>query len=189
MAGMDKADLRKKLLDERSRLPEARRRELSLALTGHLQAWLRARSVDVVALYHAFKGEPDVLGLAASLPGVRFCLPAIGERPGAMVFRAFATGDALVKSRLGTLEPAPDRPMVAFTVRSVAVVPAVALDETGARLGYGGGYYDRFLEDFPGTAIGVVFRSMMVGRLPVLPHDIHLPFAVTEEGVTASETP
>lgn len=186
---MDKAALRKKLLDERNRLSDARRRELSVVLTGHLQAWLAGRSADVVALYHAFRGEPDVLAVAATLPGVRFCLPIVGERPGDMVFHAYAAGDPLVKSRLGTLEPARDRTVVAFTARSVAVVPAVALDATGARLGYGGGYYDRFLEKFPGTAIGVVFRSMMVGRLPVLPHDVHLPFAVTEEGVTASETP
>ncbi len=186
---MDKAKLRKKLLDERDRLTEARRAELSSAVVGHLRAWLTGRAVDVVALYHPFRGEPDVLALARSGNGLAFALPVIGERPGEMVFHAYKAGDPLVKSRLGTLEPERSQPVVAFSSRSVAMVPALSLDETGARLGYGGGYYDRFLGDFPGTAIGVVFRSMMVGRLPVLPHDVHLPFAVTEEGVTASERP
>ncbi len=186
---MDKNALRRRFLEERQALSAARRQELSAKIVGQLEQWLAGRGPDVVCLYHAVKGEPDVLALAQGSAAPAFALPVVGEKPGAMVFHAFEPKDELKKNRLGVMEPAVTAPAAKLTARSVIIVPAVALDQTGARLGYGGGYYDRFLKDFPGTAIGVVFRSMMVARLPVLPHDIHLPFAVTEEGVTVSEIP
>ncbi len=186
---MDKNALRRRFLEERQALSAARRQELSARVVGHLEKWLAARAADVVGLYYAVKGEPDVLALARSSAASAFALPVVGEKPGAMVFHTFQFKDDLKKSRLGVMEPLVTAPVTKLTASSVVIVPAVALDRTGARLGYGGGYYDRFLEEFPGTAIGVVFRSMMVASLPVLPHDRHLPFAVTEEGVTVSVAP
>jgi 5-formyltetrahydrofolate cyclo-ligase len=185
---MDKASLRRRLLKEREGLSPAERARSSAAIVRHLKAWLDGRSVDLVCLYHAMRGEPDVLSLASELPHLAFALPVVGEVKGVMSFHAYRPGDPLVKSPLGMLEPDPVRSnRVVPSARTVVVVPAVGLDAKGGRLGYGGGYYDRFLKSFQGTAIGVVFQSMMVDAIPTQSHDHQLPFRVTEQGVFPRE--
>lgn len=185
---MDKQALRRQLLLERQTIAEADRQRLSVEVSGHLEAWLKSRSPDVICLYHAIRGEPDVLTLVDVIVGPSFGLPVVGEQPGQMAFYAYRPGDPLIRSKLKIMEP--DQRWTArlkLTSQSVVVVPCVALDVRGARLGYGGGYYDRFLQGFLGTAIGVVFESMVVPALPVLDHDRHLPFRATEKGIFASE--
>lgn len=185
---MDKAALRKKLLAARQKVAAPRRESMSAALVAHLKEWLETQDPDVVALYHPVRGEPDVTELVVALPHLPFVLPVVGEEPGVMTFHAYRRGDPLTRSRLGILEPDRASPHVTLTPRSIVIVPSVALDLRGARLGYGGGYYDRLLAGFPGTAVGVVFRSMMVDNLPVQPHDVHLAYVATEQGVVRSES-
>lgn len=64
----------------------------------------------------------------------------------------------------------------------VAVVPALVLDRTGGRLGYGGGHFDRWLAHAGATSIGAVLHAQLVDRVPVLDHDVRLDVVVTEAG-------
>ncbi len=67
---------------------------------------------------------------------------------------------------------------------AVALIPALAFDRAGKRLGYGGGYYDGFLAEFPGVSLGLGRRAMVVDALGALePHDASVDFIVTEAGV------
>jgi len=72
----------------------------------------------------------------------------------------------------------------------VVLVPAVAFDRRGCRVGYGGGYYDRFLPEVPkGVRIGAAFACQIVSEIPADPHDIPVDRFVTEEGIVSPTRP
>ena len=135
----------------------------------------------IVAGFWPLPGEIDIrtllLGLHAS--GHRLALPQTPARGVALSFHGWAPGDRLVPGRFGTMHP--DSPAV---TPGALLVPLLAFDAGGGRLGYGGGYYDRTLAALPGVpAIGCAFSVQMVDRVPTGPHDIHLAAIVTERGV------
>ena len=82
----------------------------------------------------------------------------------------------------GIPEPRADRPPVAFDAIDFVLTPGVAFDSTGARLGYGGGYYDRLLPLLPAVAqrVAGAFEAQIVERVPVAPHDMRVHWIVTE---------
>jgi 5-formyltetrahydrofolate cyclo-ligase len=60
-------------------------------------------------------------------------------------------------------------------------VPGLAYDRCGWRLGYGGGYYDRFLKNFTGASVGITYQSLLLGSIPHHAHDISMQWIVTEQ--------
>ena len=139
----------------------------------------------MIAGYAAIGDELDALpwlaGLAARQAGTALpCIVAPG-RP--LVFRAWRPMDALIKTRFGTREPPTSAPEVQ---PSVLIVPMLAYDARGYRLGYGGGYYDRTLEalqDASVRTIGLAYAFQKVALLPRERHDEPLDAVVTELGV------
>ena len=102
-------------------------------------------------------------------------------------FRSF---DELEPATMGVLEPKPElrlRPdrKINPTEPDLIVAPGVAFDRRGGRLGYGKGYYDRFLHQVRGdvTKLAVCFECQLLAEIPVLPHDIRMDLVVTENAV------
>jgi 5-formyltetrahydrofolate cyclo-ligase len=94
----------------------------------------------------------------------------------------------LFANRFGILEPAYSRDSVLQpSSDTLVVVPALAVDHQGVRLGYGGGYYDRYFGAFDTqkrpTLAAVVYKDFFVPRLPHEAHDLKVDFVVTEEGL------
>lgn len=126
--------------------------------------------------------EIDTRPLLAALHarGHPLCLPVTPERGEALRFRSWAPGEPLVPGPLGTAEPAAGP----FVTPDWLIVPLLAFDRTGARLGYGGGYYDRTLAALPAaTAVGVAYAVQEVPEVPVGPHDVRLRLVATERGL------
>ncbi len=113
-------------------------------------------------------------------------LPVITAKGEPLMFRRWRAGDELVANRLGIEEPGADAPALD---PSVVLVPLLAFDGEGNRLGYGGGFYDRSLaklrERGPVLAIGVAFAGQAMDEVPHGPNDQRLDWIVTEEGVSA----
>lgn len=138
-----------------------------------------------VAGYWPMRDEIDVRGLLADLvaEGADVSLPAIvtPERP--LVFRRWRPGDVLVSGPLGTAEPSPDARAV---VPQLLIVPLLAFDRAGYRLGMGRGYYDRTLRALraggPAVAVGVAFAAQEVVEAPHDGFDERLDWIVTERG-------
>jgi 5-formyltetrahydrofolate cyclo-ligase len=80
------------------------------------------------------------------------------------------------------MEPDPCAPIAAMGELDLLVIPGLAFDERGARLGYGGGYYDRTLAG-AGPAIMIAFACQQVERVPEEPHDRRVTAVVTEDGI------
>lgn len=133
--------------------------------------WPMGEEIDIRPLMLALHREGHPIGL-----------PATGPRGTILRFRRWDPATTLVSGVFGTREPPADAPEI---VPQVLLVPLLAFDDAGCRLGYGGGYYDRTLAalraDGPVTAVGVAFAAQ---RVEAVPHDIHdqpLDWIVTEE--------
>jgi 5-formyltetrahydrofolate cyclo-ligase len=85
----------------------------------------------------------------------------------------------LERHHLGMLEPAAGLPVVAPTTVDVVLVPGVVFDRHGVRLGFGGGYYDRFLPTTPAVRIGIAFDECVADELPCGEHDQYMDWIAT----------
>jgi 5-formyltetrahydrofolate cyclo-ligase len=188
------------LLDERQRLrraaraaraalvPAKRHRAQQSALR-HLLRGLYLKPGMRVAAYLAGPEEFDPAPLLAAMHrrGVRLLVPRLSRvHPARMGFAPLAA--PLLRNRYGLLQPAAP-PSCSLQSVDVALVPVVAFDVTGARLGMGGGFYDRALafrhrrQRWRGPlVIGIAFAEQRVERIPVLPWDVRLDAVLTDNG-------
>ena len=137
----------------------------------------------IVAGYHPFRDEADPRGLMSALAalGHPLALPCIIQSCSALAFRRWTVGDALTPNAYGIAEPSITTEEL---VPAAVLVPLLAFDANGHRLGYGGGYYDRTFEALRRVRIiGVAYSGQEVAVLPREPHDHRLDMIVTEAGV------
>ena len=141
-------------------------------------AWTGAR---IVAAYQAMRGEFPVTSAVfdAHMRGVAVAFPRV--TPGGLVFHVW-DGSPMVPGPFGILEPAPSLPVVAPADLDVLLVPGLAFDPTGNRLGHGAGYYDRVLAGPRGLTIGVAWSSQVVPEVPTDPWDQPVDALLTERG-------
>ena len=130
--------------------------------------WPLAEEIDTSPLLHALhaKGHPIVL-------------PVTPKRGAPLTFRRWNPGDAMEAERFGTM-----RPIGPEQTPSFLLVPLLAFDRRGGRLGYGGGFYDRTLPGLPGRfALGCGFALQEVPEVPMGPRDERLDAVATERCV------
>ncbi|MFR9279675.1 5-formyltetrahydrofolate cyclo-ligase [Levyella massiliensis] len=102
---------------------------------------------------------------------------------GKMALHPITSLDTLKKSRFGIPEPAEDTPTVSPQDVDFTVVPCLSATLAGARLGRGGGFYDRFLADYTGNTALVCFHQLLSESVPMDSWDVQLPVVVTEKGI------
>jgi 5-formyltetrahydrofolate cyclo-ligase len=158
---------------------------LSIAQHGVIAIELASSRRGIVSGYWPMRDELDARPLLETLVarGWRAALPAVMHRGDALQFRAWRPGDALIDGGFGTSVPPPH---VELLEPDVLIVPMLAFDGRGYRLGYGGGYYDRSLAVLRARrkvlAIGVAYDAQRIDRVPNDAHDQPLDLIVTENG-------
>ncbi len=147
---------------------------------------LAVPAAATVAGYWPLRDELDQRPILAALAagGQRLCLPVVVEAGAALVFRAWRPDTPLEPAAFGTEVPGPDCPVVE---PDILLVPLLAFDRRGYRLGYGGGFYDRTLAALRGrrpvVAVGLAFAAQEVAEVPVEASDEALDRIVTEREV------
>ncbi|MGB0086733.1 MAG: 5-formyltetrahydrofolate cyclo-ligase [Rhodomicrobiaceae bacterium] len=174
--------LRRQATATRNAIPAEIRRRNALEVA-RIGPALVAEPSGTVAGYYPVRSEFDCLPLmeALSQTGYRLALPVItGAAP--LKFREWHFGAPITRGLFGVCEPVHGE----FVVPSVLLVPLLAFDRRGVRLGYGGGHYDRTLAALRSagtvTAIGLAFEAQEVEQLPADPHDEWLDWILTPSG-------
>ena len=109
------------------------------------------------------------------------CLPRVSE--GAEARGGGIVSDYLSPAKFGLFEPNNTCPILIPDEKTLCIVPAIAFDENGNRLGYGKGFYDRFLSNFKGTSVGLTCSDLLVKQLPTDPHDTPVKIVITESEI------
>jgi len=158
--------------------------ERNRAVVEALAAWPIYRSAGTVLLYLAFGSEVD-LGVLASDPARRVLVPRSQRTPTPELSVHRLREADLERTSFGPRQPrAGTAPADPATIE-LALVPGLCFDEAGTRLGYGRGYFDRFLDRLrPGVPrVGIGYDALVVGRLPREAHDRGMTHLATESGV------
>ena len=159
--------------------------EISRQIQEQVQQWEFFQAAQSVFIYAALPLEIDLFPLVAQFPGKNWYLPrAVSDT--SMVFYQYRPGDLLEKSVYGILEPLETAtPWAIKSPPDLMFVPSLMLDRQGRRLGFGKGYYDRFLSSLskvPVTA-GTIVEALIVDMLPQESWDIALQWGIHEAGI------
>lgn len=178
-----KDQIRKLCRQRRQALGEPFRRQASLDICNHIADWAIFQNAHIILSYMPIKAEVDLRPLLESYPDKHWVLPRIATETGqhCLSFHAYDP-ERLERHPFGMDEPAASLASIPSAEIQLALVPGLAYDRHGWRLGYGGGYYDRFLADFPGTSLGIAFDALIFESLPVSEYDIPMGWMVSERG-------
>jgi 5-formyltetrahydrofolate cyclo-ligase len=175
--------LRAAALARRDALSPRERADASETIAARCRSIVRRAARRRIAGYVPIGSEfdPSAVLRAAHAAGAVLALPAV-TGPTAIVFRRWEPGETLISGRFGTRAPPLAAPLVE---PDLVLVPLVGFDRSGARLGYGRGFYDRALGAIHArgrrpTLVGLAFSVQEVPRIPHEPHDIRLDWVVTE---------
>ena len=184
----NKVTLRRAMIAWRAGLDETDRRAAAEGLVTVLRRERPVEAPAIVAGFWPIKDEIDIRPLMNEFlaQGCRLALPVVYKRGEALTFRSWRPGDALEAGAFGTQQPLAE----AETLDpDVLLVPLLACDEDGYRLGYGGGFYDRTLAGVRQrravTAIGIGFDGQLVPVVPHGPQDERLDWLLTDKRACA----
>lgn len=181
----ERTTLRKKILAARDGLPLAERQRKSRAITERLLALPEFANARNVFAYVGFRSEVETLPLITHCLKRGTTVSAPLTLPAEHRLLAYAITDPsrdLVPGYCGILEPLTTLPLVDPASIEVVIVPGSVFDARGGRLGYGGGFYDRFLQNAAPQAlrIGLAYDLQVIAAVPLETHDQPLDYLVTE---------
>ena len=186
--------LRALYIEKRRQIPAVEKAELDMRLCERFMALVTYRYADALLLYAPKPAEIDVMPIAESAlaSGRIVAFPRCDDREDGthhMNFHIVTSLDQLEVGSYGIREPSGDLPIYdpGYSDKAVIIVPALSYDRMGYRLGYGGGYYDRFLSGFCGTRVGFAYSRFICPKLPRSRYDLPVDVLVTERRVSAIE--
>lgn len=174
----EKATVRKEARARRKLLADA---DFAAAIARHAET-LPLRKDMIVGAYHALPEEADPALLLARLValGCHIAFPRVAAKHQPLEYHRVPDGEVLAPGAFGIHEPLEHWPSV---LPHMLLVPLLAFDASGNRLGYGGGFYDRTLEKLDIPAIGIAYAGQEVPSLPHEAHDRTLDMILTEQGL------
>ena len=180
---LEKSALRSEVTRRLKGISRETRATAGVMVLGQLQQCPGWRKVRAVGLYWPFGLELDLVPVWRDLilRGVRVAAPAFRKATEDYVWREVHDPDSqFIAGAFGVSEPSAACPEVAATELDWILVPGVAFDEEGGRLGRGKGHYDRWLlGETPGIRCGIGFEEQIVPKVPLEPHDIRLHYVMT----------
>ena len=178
-----KANLRREMTARRDALPAAERQQAAETIASRPFP-VAVPSGAIVSGFMPLKSEINPLPLMRKLAeaGAPLALPVVAGKGQPLIMRAWAFGTPLASGVWGIREPMPDSPAVD---PDVLIVPLLAFDRRGYRLGYGAGYYDMTLTALraqkPVVAVGIAYAAQEVDTVPTTPRDARLDLMLTEQ--------
>ncbi|KZE40115.1 5-formyltetrahydrofolate cyclo-ligase [Bhargavaea cecembensis] len=180
---MDKKAIRKNILNALKSMSPEEHADRSREAIRRLRADSRYIEAGTIGVTISRFPELDTRPLveAAWSDGKRVASPKCAPSDRSMQFRWIQSYEELETVYMDLLEPAEDRTLPAGKDEiDLLIVPGVAYSDSGYRVGFGGGYYDRYLMQFGGDRVSLAFEEQLCGEVPVEPHDIPVNSIFTE---------
>ncbi|WP_186575783.1 5-formyltetrahydrofolate cyclo-ligase [Aquibacillus kalidii] len=184
MVGKD--DLRKQVLSKWQSIDPLRKCKIEETLSQHLynsQLWKRSKTIGItVSQSHEWDTKQIIKGAWKNNKTV--CVPKCIPSTHELDFYKIDSLDQLEVVYYNLLEPNPNltAPVENNSI-DLLIVPGIVFDRQGYRIGYGGGYFDRFLNDYKGETIALLSNFQLVERIPMEAFDIPVRSLITEEGI------
>jgi 5-formyltetrahydrofolate cyclo-ligase len=182
-----KDKLRKKILEARFALPPAERRAKSREIETRLFSLPEFSNATTVMFYASFQSEVETHGMIrrALAEGKRVVLPRVKGK--VLELLGITNFDQDVSPGSWGI-PEPDQgTLVAVKDIGLIVVPGAVFDEQGNRVGYGAGFYDKLLPQYPGVTAALAFELQIVPQVPAEAHDVPIKKIVTEKRVITAQ--
>lgn len=178
-----KKSLRDSMLEKRNSLGKEEIAERSIKIKENLFGLDEFKKSKVVMFFVSFGNEVDTHGMIKeSLKSKIVAVPKVADneiQPSIMM----DFEQLILSGRFGILEPIEAAKINTKNIH-IVIVPAIAFDRKGHRIGYGLGYYDKFLAKVPkALKIGLAFDFQVVDKLPIETHDIPVNLIVTDKGI------
>ena len=159
----------------------------------HAMGLVSFRFAEYVLLYAALEDEIDVYEIArvALERGKKIAFPRCRKEDHTMKYHIVESLDQLSPDSYGILEPSEDLPVYDpenDAGSAICFVPGLVYDKAGFRVGYGKGFYDRFLSSFKGSSVGVVYSDFILPEVPRGRFDVSVDILLSEKGVKISES-
>lgn len=183
---MEKSQWRKKMIANLQALTNQEREKVSKKLIAELlqsNLWKNAKSIGVT-ISRGFEWDTNPIIDAAWQEKKAVCVPKCEPKTRKMTFHQLTSYEQLEEAYFGLLEPIVDLTEKMHKDRiDLLLVPGVVFDRSGFRIGFGGGYYDRFLSDFPNMTVSLLHSMQLIERVPKEEFDIPVEHLITEEGI------
>jgi 5-formyltetrahydrofolate cyclo-ligase len=189
-----KSELRQRVRSLRQGISPARRLQLDDAVSTELLQFVGKLKATSVSAFWTFDGEPDLRAALATLHenGITIALPVLNPlKPSTISMVRWTAESVMKRNGFGIMEPA-DEPVLAINKLDCMLIPLVAWDKSGGRLGMGGGYYDRLLTPVRTNRqplrIGLAYGLQEVPRVPIEQNDVGLHGVICEHGWISAES-
>jgi 5-formyltetrahydrofolate cyclo-ligase len=180
-----KKEIRRDAVTRRDALPAAERARAAEAIAARPFP-IAIKPGTIVSGFSSLKSEINPVPLLRTLAdqGAQLALPVVAGKGQPLIMRAWSFGEPLDSGVWGIREPKADAPEVA---PDILIVPLLAFDRRGNRVGYGAGYYDMTIAKLramkPTVAIGIAFAAQEIAEVPVTPRDARLDLVLTEREI------
>ena len=192
-----KSDVRRELLELRHAIPGEQKEKMDAAIAERFFSGVSFRHSSVVLTYVSTAHETGTAAIIRGCleKGKAVACPRTDPERGLMKFLIIKSEDDLEPGNFGLLEPkegCPDYADYAAELaakegrpaQTVCIIPCLAIDHGGFRIGYGKGFYDRFLSEYDGLKIGICYSECVRKELPHGKYDVKLDVGITEKKIT-----
>jgi|SRR5690625_486072 len=186
MPKLTKDQLRKQVVTKLAQLTEQEKVKIEKMLLHHLvnsSVWKEAQTIGITC---STKSEWDTYPIIEKAweEGKVVAVPKTIPKQRVMLFYRIDSFSHLEEGHHNLIEPIPNKERYITKDRiDLILVPGLVFDKRGYRIGFGGGYYDRFLKDYSGITVSLLSRLQLVKSIPIEKHDLHVQYVITESGI------
>ena len=193
---LEKKKFRENFLQKRDKLSSEQKKNRDYEIAMRLLSCKEYMETKILLCYVSFGSEIDTKAIihAALVNKKQVAVPKSDTKNHTLTFYCISSIEDLVEGNYGILEPKDGCPPVKDFSQSLCLVPALGYDIKGFRVGYGKGFYDRFLAQYTGTSVGLCYNECVTFCCPTEEHDCKVDVLVTPEYIrrltkSTKETP
>ncbi|GEN31096.1 5-formyltetrahydrofolate cyclo-ligase [Cerasibacillus quisquiliarum] len=183
---MNKVDLRDKMIEKLKQLSFSKKKEIERLLYTHLFAlelW-QTSNIIAVTISQSIEWDTTPIITQAWKEGKTVVIPKCIPKTKEMIFYTYKEGDQLQQTYFQLWEPIPEKAaLVTHDQIDLIIVPGIVFDKKGYRIGFGGGYYDRYLVNYKNATVALIHTKQLLKQIPAEYYDIPVKQLITEKGI------